>query len=152
MLRQTTKYAFRALAVLAGDSEGWLDVRAIARRAEVAANYLSKVLGQLVRLGVIESRRGKGGGFRLRDGAARTSLEAVVRSFEGADTARRCVFGLAECSDETPCPLHEQWTKVLEARARILGRTTIADLVVPPRGRRAVKGRWAQRPKTDQLR
>jgi Rrf2 family iron-sulfur cluster assembly transcriptional regulator len=78
---------------------------------------LSKVLQDLVRKGLLESRRGPGGGFRLSRGPELILLRDVVAAIDGLDQFSPCVTGLSNCSDETPCPLHDMWKGM---RARLL--------------------------------
>ncbi len=78
MNSQTTEYALRAVVYLAGRGEGAAAARQIAEATGIPRSYLSKLLGSLVQGGILEARRGIGGGFTLaRDPAALTALEVV---------------------------------------------------------------------------
>ena len=95
----------------------------------IPAKYLSNILGDLVRHGILQSSRGKGGGFRLRLPAAEMTLYEVLQPFEQFDPLR-CPFGSKACSDETPCLAHTQWMHVVETERRFLCDTSVYDVAV----------------------
>ncbi|HLU48936.1 MAG TPA: Rrf2 family transcriptional regulator [Planctomycetota bacterium] len=132
MLSQTTKYALQTLAAMVDTPDEWHEVKRLSEELSIPANYLSKVLGQLAKIGILESRKGWGGGFRFRRRPSEVSLDEVVRFLEGPEHARTCIFGLPVCSDENPCPLHHEWKKAREIYERLLAESTVADLALPP--------------------
>jgi len=99
--------------------------------AEIGAppNYLGKMLQSLARLGLVESQKGLGGGFRLAKSPREITLFDVVDPSEDFGRWSGCVLGRAECSDLNPCVVHERWKKVRTDYLNLLKRTTIADLV-----------------------
>jgi Rrf2 family iron-sulfur cluster assembly transcriptional regulator len=103
------EYAIRALSCLALAPAGAVRAEEIARAEDIPLPVLSKVLQDLVRKGLLESRRGPGGGFRLSRRPELILLRDVVAAIDGLDQFSLCVTGLPGCSDETPCPLHEMW-------------------------------------------
>jgi Rrf2 family protein len=130
VLSKTTEYALRAVATIAraGGKEPVL-ARDIAVEGEIPTKYLSKILRDLVRAGVLDSTRGIGGGFRLRRPAETLKLIDVVAPFEDVLAARRCPFGNDECSGDDPCTMHEQWRPVAEAFRTLMEKTTVADII-----------------------
>jgi Rrf2 family protein len=130
MVNQTTRYALQILGYLARNDGSLVPHEQIAREIGIPANYLSKVLNQLRKSGIVESRKGWGGGSRLLPGAAERPLVDIVRVFEGELPAGipSCVFGLPECGDGNPCPLHDQWTGIRDSFHHLLQSTTVGDL------------------------
>lgn len=141
MFSQTTEYALQALAYLGGARDEWLEVGEISRALDIPSNYLSKVLGHLAKLGLLESRKGWGGGFRLKKDPSSITLEQVVRPFEGVDYPRSCLFGFKTCSDQQACPLHDYWKRVVSVHKRMLRKTTVADIALSGRRRRRRQSR-----------
>ncbi len=128
MLSRTSEYALRALIHLAEHEAEWpIAGSRIAAAADIPAKYLSKILGDLVRAGILESSPGKTGGFRLSRPAKRVSLLEVLAPFEPFEH-RRCPFGSHECSDANPCKAHEGWKKVVETQQRFLMKTSVHDI------------------------
>lgn len=130
MLTQTAEYALRVVTYLAQQPpDEAVPAIAMATRVRVPRNYLSKILHQLARAGILVSVRGRAGGFRLARPAARIRLADVVAPFEEAVTQRSCVLGRARCSESSPCGAHHEWKRVLQARERFLLETVVADVV-----------------------
>lgn len=134
ILSQTAEYALRAVVHLARHTgEEPVQALDLATATKVPENYLRKVLHELVRGGVLQSSRGKRGGFRLAVPAERLTLLAVITRFDRLTERRRCLLGRAECSDADPCPLHHRWKAMAERLARFFGTTTVADVVADQR-------------------
>lgn len=130
MLSQTAEYALRAVLYLAENADGEpVSVDAVAEALSLPRNYLSKTLHALAKAGVLASSRGPGGGFQLAVPADRLSLFDVVTIFDDLDSRRQCLLGRSRCSDESPCPAHEQWKAVAEQVATFFRETTVADLI-----------------------
>lgn len=136
MLRRTSEYALRALIDLAQHTEEWpIPGSTIAERAGIPPKYLSAVLSNLVRQGVLESIRGKSGGFSMAHAPEHTSLLDVLTPFEQFGT-ERCPFGNDRCNEEDPCAAHHEWTKVRAAQHQFLHDTSVYDIAVKKRKHR----------------
>jgi len=136
MLTLTSEYALRALIYLAQHPDaGSIPGRQIAEHAEIPPKYLSKILGDLVRFGVLDSSPGKTGGFRLRRSAKETTLYEILAPFEQFDR-RRCPFGNMECSDQDPCFAHRRWKQVIDTERRFLRETSISEVAFREQRRR----------------
>jgi len=135
VLSQTCRYAIRALAFMATTPDCWHDVNSIAKALDVPANYLSKILGQFSKLDLLESRKGRGGGYRFARDPATVYLREIVLPIDGAERSARCAFGLPKCSDDDPCPLHDEWKQVKEGFETMLITRTLADIAAHPRAR-----------------
>lgn len=130
MLSQTAEYALRAVLALAADPEGHpLGAARLASALGIPQNYLSKTLHQLARAGILESNRGKLGGFRLARSADRITLLEVVSPFDDVSGRRICLLGRSTCTDHAPCAAHARWKGVSERAATFFRETTVADLV-----------------------
>lgn len=157
MFRSDVQHALRALTALAA-SGGPLAVPELARRSQTPEPMLAKVMHGLVRLGLVTGQPGPGGGYRLARPAAAILLADVVLPLEGAEFARRCLFGLPHCSDDTPCPLHPVWGRLRGGLLDAIDTWTVADLARegsaderrPARAgaaRRAIPGAVARHPR-----
>ena len=127
-----SEYATRALLdlVLQGDTNGHVQVRDIARRQNVPTKYLVQILLVLKNAGLVESRRGADGGYRLAKPAEEICLGAVVRAVEGPLMPLRC-FTDADSSNadwkfrDDSCSL---WAGIRQEIADVLDSRTFADL------------------------
>lgn len=138
MLTLTSEYALRAMIYLAGSTGRWpVPSRRIAEQASVPRKYLSSILADLVRAGILEASPGKSGGFRMKRSAREVLLSEVLAPFEPVLTNRRpCPFGSEVCNDDDPCAGHDRWVLVRETYARFLNETSVYDVTVKHRQRR----------------
>lgn len=129
MLSKTAQYALRAMIYL-GQREGEDPTRVdeIAGRLDVPRNYLSKILHALVKAGVLESLRGPRGGFKLARPMASITLFELVAPFDDIEARRVCLLGREECSDITPCAIHEHWKTTATQVARFFRETSLAEV------------------------
>lgn len=130
LLSRTQEYALRAAVILGRSHEsGSRRTSELARQTAIPRNYLSKILHQMAREGLIDSERGRSGGVRLARSPDDISLEEVIAPFRPATEPRRCVLGRPECSDEYPCGAHERWRDIAAQVESFFQATTIADVM-----------------------
>lgn len=131
MITQTAEYALRAMVYLASQGPVLRTTLQIARVTQVPAGYLSKVLQQLARAGLVDSSRGVHGGFRLYRPADQISVLEVVNAVEPIRRFPTCPLGLPWHGVQL-CPLHRRLDEAGAAVERALGTTTLADLLNVP--------------------
>lgn len=127
------KYATRALLDLClHEEEGPVQIRDIAERQQIPLKYLEQILLSLKRMGVVQSRKGPGGGYLLAQPPHAITLGAVVRAMDGPLAPISCasVSGYAECGCPEPatCGLRAVWKEARDALAAVLDQTTFADI------------------------
>jgi Rrf2 family protein len=126
---RSAEYAIRSLIHLAGLAEGeYAMVKDIAAETSIPPHFLAKILQDLARQGFLQSSKGPHGGFRLRQPASALSLLKIVETLDGAGRFERCIGGSPECSDQTPCGMHDSWIVLRSRIMDYLEGTTIADL------------------------
>ena len=134
MLSRKSKYGLKALMLLARESgRGPVLISELARREAIPKKYLEAILLELKRHGVVQSRKGKGGGYFLRRKPDDVTFGHVIRLLDGPLAAVPCVSQMAymkciECVDEDTCGVRLAMKEVRDATARILDRTTLADV------------------------
>ena len=134
MLSATSEYALQAMVSLARHAGGSATPsRRIARETRIPQKYLSKILADLVRAGLLEGSRGRGGGFRMVRPAHQIRLAEVVAPFEPISSRARCPLGHMACTDLDPCGAHDRWKLVGEAYDRFLQETSVHDVVTRER-------------------
>ncbi len=130
MISRTAVHALRALAALAELPPGaYAGAAEIAEQIGAPRNYLGKLLKTLADAGLVESQKGKGGGFRLARQPEEISILDLVEPIDRVSRWSGCFLGGSRCSDNAPCAVHERWGKVRDLYLRFLGSTTLADLV-----------------------
>lgn len=123
------EYALRAVAELAAEPERWFSRNDLAQAQELPGKFLESILRDLVREGILVSRRGTGGGFQLARPASEVSLAEVVRAVEGPLAAVRGMAPEGVTYSGPARALTEVWVAVRAAVREILEETTLADLV-----------------------
>ena len=127
MISQTAEYALRAVSYLAAHLERSVTTQEIAEEMKIPPSYLSKVLGYLVRVGLVRSRRGPTGGFVLAQDPSRLALLDVIEAVEPWDRHDKCPIERSGHSGQL-CPLHEKlasaWARVEET----MRHTTVAEI------------------------
>lgn len=81
-LQQNTRLALYSLLEFAADPERQIPAVEIAQKYEVSSHHLAKVLAELARVGMVQSVRGVGGGYRFVGNARRLTLMDVISRFE----------------------------------------------------------------------
>jgi Rrf2 family protein len=137
MLSQKSRYALRALAVLAEhDEPAPLSIQEIATRADAPRKFLEAILLELRRHGVLTSARGKLGGYALAAPAPEIELSRVIRILDGPLAPIPCASltfyqPCEDCPDPEHCATRRVMREVRDAIAEVLDARTVADLVTP---------------------
>ncbi len=135
MFSNSTKYAIRTIEYLLnhhGDEK--LSVANLAKELDIPQPFLSKIMQQLSKGGVISSTKGRGGGFYLSKENMNRPLIDVVICIEGYNVFDKCILGLKECSDENPCLLHKYYKVFKGSLVKPIGQDSIEELLRTPSG------------------
>ena len=134
MLSRKSKYGLKALLVLAREAgQGPVLISELAAREAIPKKFLEAILLELKRHGIVESKKGQGGGYFLRRPPTEVTFGEVIRVLEGPLALVPCVSQTAymrcsECVDEATCGVRLAMKDVRDATARILDHTTLADI------------------------
>ncbi|MFF9620622.1 RrF2 family transcriptional regulator [Streptomyces griseosporeus] len=132
-LLRSTDLALRFLMRLAVSDAPLPTTREVAADMDVPYTHAAKVVAELQRLGLVDARRGRGGGLALTDRGRTASVGAVVRTFEGDGDVVDCE-GATPCPLNTACRLRGALRRAQEAFYAALDPVTLADLVAEPTG------------------
>ncbi len=133
MLSQKAKYALRALLVLAaGADDKPVHIADIATSEKISRKFLEATLLELRKHGVLASRRGQHGGYRLARPADQISFGEVIRIIDGPLAPLPCASVTAfqlcsDCADPQTCSIRWLMQKVRDATAGVLDECTLAD-------------------------
>jgi len=127
------EYALRALLVLGLNfDQPLVRIQAISDQQNIPKRFLEQILNDLKSAGLVQSKRGMAGGYRLARNPEQITLAAVVRHIEGALAPVSCVsekfYEKCSCPDESRCPIRSVMKEIREAIVQIAERVTIADL------------------------
>jgi Rrf2 family protein len=141
VLSRKSKYGLKALLVLAQEAgRGPVLVSELADRDRIPKKFLEAILLDLKRHGLVQSKKGRGGGYFLRRRPSEITFGEVIRVLEGPLALVPCVSQTAytkcvECVDERTCGVRLAMKDVREATSKILDHTTLADINTQVRGK-----------------
>lgn len=128
MISHTGQYGIRALVYLAKvGTEANVTSADVAAATGLPKNYLTKILNALVQAGILESTRGRNGGFRFSVLPGDLHLSEALAPFEPPDPSR-CLLGPDCCEGAEDCPCRSQCRRLASSFHRFLDTTSIADL------------------------
>lgn len=133
MISQRAKYALRALVKLAGLKDGQsLSIAEIAQTQSIPKKFLEQILLELKRHGIVDSRRGKEGGYLMRRPASDVTYGDVLRAIDGPLALLPCLSIVAyrkcdDCQSEDECEIRHVFARVAESTRTILDQTSILD-------------------------
>ena len=134
MLSRKSKYGLKALLVLAKRAgDGPVLISELADQEAIPKKFLEAILLELKHHGVVQSQKGKGGGYFLRRKPSEITVGEVIRVLEGPLAMVPCVSQTAyarctECIDEQTCGVRLAMKEVRDATAKILDNTTLAGI------------------------
>jgi Rrf2 family protein len=127
------EYALRALLVLGLNyGEDVVRIQAISDHQNIPKRFLEQILNDLKSAGIVQSRRGVAGGYRLAKRPEEITVAAVVRHVEGALAPVSCVserfYQKCTCPDESRCAIRSVMKDIREAIVKIAERVTVAEM------------------------
>lgn len=134
MLSKKTVYALKALQFLTrSQSRGPVLIAEIAEQEGIPQKFLELILLELKKDGLLESRKGKGGGYLLARSPESITLGQIIRKLEGPLALMPCVSQTAyrrcdECRDEVTCGIRMVMKEVRDRTAEILDSTTLGQI------------------------
>jgi Rrf2 family protein len=135
MLSKKSQYAFKALSHLTDHyKQGPVLIADIARKKKIPLKFLENILLELKQAGILDSKKGKGGGYFLKRSPSKVKVAEVIRLVNGPIAMLPCVslYFYERCKDcnEKQCALHDIMIEVRDASLRILENRTLKDLVM----------------------
>ncbi|RYD74240.1 MAG: Rrf2 family transcriptional regulator [Sphingobacteriales bacterium] len=137
MISKKTKYALKALGYLAElYGKGPVLIAEISQKKNIPIKFLETILLQLKQKNILDSKKGKGGGYFLASAPKKISLAAVYRIIEGPIAMLPCVSlnFYEKCKDcnELHCGLNRVMLMARDANLKVLEKKTIYDLIDEP--------------------
>ncbi len=120
------EYGMQAVLYLAAhQSGGVIASDEIAKSLGIPKEFVSKILQSLTESGIVESRKGKNGGFALAKTPEKIRLIDVVAAIDGLDIFNSCVLGFPNCTPDHPCPVHHNWGELRTQAYNMLTEETL---------------------------
>ena len=135
MLSMKSQYAFKALTYLSEKfNEGPILISEIAKKKKIPLKFLENILLELKKADILDSKKGKGGGYFLKTSPDKVKVATVIRLINGPIAMLPCVslYFYERCKncDQKHCGLHDLMIQVRDATLNIVENRTLKDLVV----------------------
>jgi Rrf2 family iron-responsive transcriptional regulator len=130
-INRQTDYAVRVILALAQHGEGArLSSSEIQRKMVIPAAFMTRIVAQLARAGLVNTFPGREGGLVLPRPASQITLKDVVEVFEGPILFSECMQakGEEDCPFRSDCPVRSKWGRVQVAMLREMAAITFESL------------------------
>ena len=134
MLSKKTKYGLKALTYIARSKDDIpVRVSVIAKSEQIPQKFLESILLTLRKAGILGSKKGKHGGYYLRNEPSEIKMTDVMRVLEGPIAMVPCVSlnyyeKCDDCPDENLCSVHKLMIQVRDNTLSVFRNTTLEDL------------------------
>jgi len=135
MISKKTKYAINALVYLTKHKEeGPILIQKIAEDQNIPQKFLEAILLDLKRAGILNSKKGRGGGYYLLQNPDDVNLAEVMRMFDGPIALLPCVTHkyyekCEECIDESVCGIRSVFLEVRNKTVNLLKKSTLTQII-----------------------
>jgi Rrf2 family transcriptional regulator, iron-sulfur cluster assembly transcription factor len=130
MFSKSCEYALRAVIYLCikRKENRNVSITEIAKEIESPLHFTSKILQQLSRNNLIHSTKGPKGGFFIEADDDPIPVISIIKAIDGNKVFNRCGLGLKNCSDEHPCPIHNEFKSYSQKLRDLVTRKSVQEL------------------------
>ena len=135
MLSMKSQYAFKALTYLSEKfNQGPVLISEIAAKKKIPIKFLESILMELKKADILDSKKGKGGGYFLKQKPEKVKVSTIIRLINGPIAMLPCVslYFYERCKNcnEKHCGLHDMMIQVRDATLNIVENRTLKDLLI----------------------
>jgi Rrf2 family protein len=125
------RYAVMAMTDLAKHGgKGAVSLAAIAERQQISLAYLEQIFQRLRRAGLVESARGRSGGYQLARAPGAIAIAEIMQAADEPVEMTRCAaHGLSGCVGSAKCLTHDLWRALGDHISAFLERVTLRDVI-----------------------
>ncbi len=131
------RYALRLMLDLAQQlPTEYVSIKSVATRQGISEKYLEQIIKMLSKSGLVESTRGKSGGYRLTRTPENYTVGEILRVTEGSLAPVSCLEEEHHCENCDDCVTYEIWQNVLDAINEVVDSITLSYLVEKQKAKR----------------
>jgi len=127
---KTTSYSLNILSYMANHSDENLSADFLHSQLDIPYQYLRQILTKLSKNGLINSTRGRRGGFELARDVSTIYIADIIEITEGLEGFNKCVLGFQKCPFDSKCAIHDLWDDSRRSIIKILKETSLANLII----------------------
>ncbi|WP_309496594.1 Rrf2 family transcriptional regulator [Sulfurovum sp.] len=128
-LSNTSKYTIRILANMVNHKDTTLiSAKELSDNLKIPYKFLTKIMTELVRVGFIESIRGREGGYKFLRPASEITVGDILELFNDSIKDEECILGIDSCNAKQKCALHDKWIKSKIQLQKMFKESTIESI------------------------
>ena len=127
-LSNTSQYAIRILAYMADKKDSQLNATQLAEILYIPYKFLTKIMTDLVKVDLVESIRGREGGYKLKKKSSDIMVGDILDVFNDSIKDEQCVLGIGFCNGMCKCALHDQWMEPKLLLQKMFRESSLEDI------------------------
>ena len=127
-LSNSSQYAIRILAYMADKKDSQLNATQLAEILFIPYKFLTKIMTELVKVDLVESIRGREGGFKLKKKSSEIMVSDILDLFNDSIKDEQCVLGIGFCNGMCKCALHDQWMEPKLLLQKMFRESSLEDI------------------------
>ena len=128
-LSNTSQYAIRILAYITDKKDLQLiNATELAEALYIPYKFLTKIMAELVKADLVESIRGRDGGYKLSKSASEIMVDDILNLFNDSVKDEQCVLGIGFCNGMCKCALHDQWMEPKLLMQKMFRESSLKDI------------------------
>ena len=129
LFSRACEYALLALIEMARHpgKKSWT-ISELANQTDTPAPFLAKTFQTLVKNDILDSQKGRQGGFSIKKPVNQILLWDIINTIDGESITQDCVLAFPGCGEDNPCPFHNEWAEVCTAISQKLRNHTLEQL------------------------
>jgi len=127
-LSNTSQYAIRILAYMADKKDSQLNATQLAEILYIPYKFLTKIMTDLVKVDLVESIRGREGGYKLKKESSDIMVSDILDLFNDSIKDEQCVLGIGFCNGMCKCALHDQWMEPKLLLQKMFRESSLEDI------------------------
>ncbi len=128
ILSNTSQYAIRILAYMADKKDSQLNATQLSETLFIPYKFLTKIMTELVKADLVESIRGREGGFKLKKKSSDIMVSDILDIFNDSIKDEQCVLGIGFCNGMCKCALHDQWMEPKLLLQKMFRESSLEDI------------------------
>ena len=128
ILSNTSQYAIRILAYMADKKDSQLNATQLAEILFIPYKFLTKIMTDLVKVDLVESIRGREGGYKLKKKSSDIMVSDILDVFNDSIKDEQCVLGIGFCNGMCKCALHDQWMEPKFLLQKMFRESSLEDI------------------------
>lgn len=129
-LNTTSQYAIQIISHIAKANENQkVSAKKIAQELDIPYKYLTRITAQLVEAQIIQSIRGREGGYTLAKAPSEVYIKDILEAVNESLHQQQCLLGNKQCNESKKCILHDKWSAPKKEMVEMFSQTSLSDIL-----------------------